>query len=209
MRPTTKSSRQATTPLFKQAATFGAAVSALVVANAAGAEAAIVDLTPTIGSVSIPFLGPASAGSFVNLGPLGSFYQWNDTYGKTIGAFDAFGFRPAQASSVASPATIAGAGEVNFGTGATGTVFVAFTQGNYAGWLKLNLGGSGGAIHYLAAAYNDTPGGTIHVGSTSGGEAPEPATTALIALGLLALGARGVQRLRESRRASSPDTTAS
>ena len=75
------------------------------------------------------------------------------------------------------------------------SAYLAFkNQSGQVGWIKMNLGGLGGDIHYLAGAYNDREGGTIHVGAV-----PEPATTGLAALGLLALGARGVRRLRASR----------
>jgi hypothetical protein len=53
----------------------------------------------------------------------------------------------------------------------------------------MNLGGLGNPIMY-SAAYNDEPDTEIHVGRA----VPEPATMTLAALGLLVLGARGVER---------------
>ena len=83
------------------------------------------------------------------------------------------------------------------GASAAGTATFGFlTNANQVGWIRMNLAGTGGAISYLAAAFNNTPGGTIHSGAT----APEPSTAALLAgIGLLAMGAPGIRRLRKRR----------
>jgi len=161
------------------------------------AEAAIISLTPVPGTN--PFCGAASCGTNVNLGP-GTFYQFNDTIGKSILAGAGLaGFRSAPASQTITAGQ--GFGNLVIGPGATGTgTFGFLTSAGQVGWLRMNFGGSGGAITYLAAAYNDTPGGAIHSGSLQA--VPEPTSLALAALASLALGSRRVRRLREKRQAS-------
>jgi PEP-CTERM motif len=185
----------------KAVVAFGAAVSALAVSHAPAAEASIVDLTPTVGSVTITYKGGfgGGGGSVVSLGAAGSFFQYNDFVGKSLaGTNYGLAFRFAQQSSILS-AAMSFAPFLNVSKAAAGTAFLGFkNSSSQIGWLKVNWGGPGGSVHYLAGAYNDQLRGSIHVGDTS--DVPEPATTSLVALGLLAAGARGVRRLREKRR---------
>ena len=65
----------------------------------------------------------------------------------------------------------------------------------------MDLGGPGGNITYLSAAYNDTPGGSISVGKLpSPPPVPGPAP-ALGALAALAQGRRIRKRIKASRQA--------
>ena len=63
----------------------------------------------------------------------------------------------------------------------------------------MSLGGPAGDITYLAAAFHPTPSGAIEKGETAPVSVPEPPTAMLAGLGLLAMGAKGVRRLRRRR----------
>ena len=80
------------------------------------------------------------------------------------------------------------------------TLFYGFvTQDGHLGWIQIDFGGSDGDVVYLAGAFNDTPGESIHVGTV-----PEPSSGVLTALGLLALGAPGVRaRRRRTQKSAS------
>ncbi len=208
MRASVKNSKKQTTRHRTQVAAFGAALGSLAVGQAAPAEASVVDLTSVVNTNLVEFGGPASAGEFVSLGAPGFFYQFNDTIGKTLSTFGGgvVGFVSARASSILTsdprnpPAWDS---FFNIGADADGIrTFGFLTDLGQLGWIRLDLGGTGGDIHYLAAAFNDEPGAPIHIGST-----PEPATTALLGLSLLAMGARGVRRLREQRKPAGTDAT--
>lgn len=188
--------------LKKSFAGFGAAMSALAITPMA--HGAIIDLTANLpgplaagGSLSFDFVG----------GPANDLFQFNDGAGKSIivlAAGDIGGIIPTQASSLIT-ATAPFAGSINIAATAAGTVTYGFlTQANEIGWLRMNLGGAGQAIVYLAAAFNDTPGEAIHAGTGASNRSsvPEPSSMALAGLGLLALGARGVRRTRKRRAAA-------
>jgi len=92
------------------------------------------------------------------------------------------------------------------GTAASGDRLFAFRQGNHYGWIKENLGGSGGDITFISGAYNDGTdlnndfinAGTLTGGGGGGGGAavPEPGTTGLMGLAALAAGATAIRRRR-------------
>jgi MYXO-CTERM domain-containing protein len=172
---------------------YGAALSTLVLA--ANVEATIVVLTPTPGSQ------PFSASTVVELGLDGGFpdfWQFNTSVGKSLvgssSYYDIQGFRPAPFGSTIS------AGQtftsyLSIAPSASGTATFGFlTHQNQVGWLQMNLGGVGGDIVYLAAAFQSTPGVSI-----KSGDVPEPDTLAMAGLGLLAMGAAGVRRRRRER----------
>ena len=185
-------------------AAFGAALSAIAVTHVPPAHAAIVDLT------AVPTTNPfrtGFAGAYVALQTLGaatvfSFYQNNDNFGKTLDANFAGG------SFINTDASVTlTAGDSHFGLslrvlpGSGGIYTVGFkTALNQVGWLRMNLGGAGLDIVYLAAAFNNTPGGSIHVG-TGAQPIPEPSTGVLAGLGMLAAGATGVIRQRRTAKA--------
>lgn len=174
--------------------TFGAGLACAALAPSA--EAAIISLTPTPGSVGYN-PGPFTYTVNVNLAPGVNFGQYNDFIGKSMvnngGGVLGFVFAPQSNMITAS---------MNFtnlliGTGASGTATVGFqTSGGNLGWLRLNFGGSGGTVTYLAGALNTDPRAPIHSGSV-----PEPATLGLLGLSALAAGARGIKRLRERHHA--------
>ena len=185
--------------LKKYVAGFGAALAAT--AAVPEADAGIVPLTPNPTSLAF------SDGTLVNLG-IGpepyDFFQTNDTEGKTLYgvSYDATDFNIASFVQAQFSQLITSG--LSFITplvvsySAAGTATYAFrTKANQFGWIRMNLGGPAGIINYLAAAFNDTPGGTIGAGKLA---VPEPSSAALAGLGALALGALGVRRLRNSDR---------
>jgi hypothetical protein len=181
--------------------TFGAGLACASLAPTA--EAAIVDLTPT--PQSVPFGGI----SFVDtVGFAGGtslvLFQFNDLYGKGLVAGTLFGvgqLNGLRAAPASNTITIGQSFQPYFlliPTTASGTRTYAFrTASNQLGWFRLNFGGFAGPVTYLAAAYNTTPGESIHSGTTA---VPEPTSGALLALTALAAGARGVKRAREKNR---------
>lgn len=194
--------RQRTHPA-KIVASFGAGLACAYLAPSA--EGATIVLTPS--PATVPYQG----GGFQNDVPVhlspGSFVvgQYNDGIGKSFFAgAGLLGFLDVPASQVIST----GQSFIGFigGIGPSWTVTRTYgfkTTANQVGWVRINFGGAGG-VTYLAAAYNDEPGCSIH----SGGEAipcdttppvPEPSMLALAALGSLALGARSVRQMRKKQ----------
>lgn len=180
------------------AATFGAALSAMYLAPTA-VEADIVDLTPNL-PASMPYGASTFTFDFVPGSATGmDFLQWNDSLGKSFsynaGAGDIAGFVYAPLSNLVTTGMsfVSGYGA---GTSASGTATFGFrTHANQVGWIRINFGGTGGPITYLAAAYNDTPGGSIHSGTFA---VPEP-STGMAALAGLAMGAAGMRRRRKKQ----------
>jgi len=169
---------------------FGAALSALAVAPAV--DAAVVALTPSPGTMF-------SSSGYVSLGAAGNFFQFNDLVGKSLyPGTGGFSWLAAAFSSTITSG-MAFSGTLHIGAAVAGTQTFAFKNGaNQVGWVKMNLGGSGGAITYLAAAFNNTPGGGILAGTLNEptpAAVPEPSP--LAALAIFALGATGVRRHRQ------------
>jgi hypothetical protein len=205
MRASVKNSKKQATRHRTHVAAFGAALGSLAVGQAAPVEASVVDLTSVVNTNLVEFVSGGLGGEIVSLGAAGSFFQYNDAIGKTFftsfgGAAGIVGFVSANATSILTVDRTF-VGTLNPGVDGIRT-FGFLTDQNQVGWFRLDLGGAGGDIHYLAAAFNDEPGAPIHIGST-----PEPATTALLGLSLLAMGARGVRRLREQRKPTGTDAT--
>lgn len=174
------------------AASFGAAMTAMYISPTA-VEADIVDLSlpasaPWGGSFAFDFVG----------GSDDDFRQFNDMFGKSFsnaaGNGDVAGFVFAPAGNII---TTGMAFQTVYGvlSTSTGTATFGFkTTANEVGWIRINFGGFGNAVTYLAAAYNNTPGGQIVSGQSA---IPEP-LTGMGALAGLALGAAGIRRRRKS-----------
>ena len=174
--------------------TFGAGLACAALSPSA--EAAIVPLTPTPGTVGY---NPSTSSTFcvgVALNGSLNFCQYNDFIGRTMdnGNVD-FNFYPASTRIGVFSFFF----DFNPGRFASGTWTLGFrTFDNRLGWLRANYGGPGGAITYLAGALNTVPYQWIHSGSFEE-EVPEPTTMALLGLSALAVGARGVHRMRANK----------
>ena len=174
---------------------YGVAMASLSLTHYA--DAGIIDVSANLGG-PVPYV---SSTAFRLLGGAVDFVQFNDTTGKTIFVrSDIAGIRSAPFSNVITTGMTFKT-SFSMGTSASGTKTFGFiTTGNQVGWIKMNLGGLGGDITYLAAAYNDTPGGNILSGTFS--TVPEPSTAALTGLGALALGAVSLRKMRRQRTAA-------
>lgn len=184
----------------KNLASYGAVLAS--VGLAPHAQASIIDLGGNLPG-SLAYVSSTTNGNSFDLLGTGSnnFYQYNDSVGKSASAFNGL----SQLAFVNASSTLTSAftapSILSINTSSAGTGFIGFkTTAGQLGWLQLDFGGSGGAITYLAAAFNDTAGESIHVGNI-----PEPSTTALLGLGLLAAGASGVRKLRKTAKSQQQD----
>ena len=212
-----------TTSHRKQVAAFGAAMGTLAVGQAPPAQAAVINLQSAgIGNILIPFNSTISYGNvpatLETIGGIdvlgfegGNFYftfpQYGGglTSGKGIGGF----FTQFPTSHPLTTGSIPGS---NYCCGAISGSFTLGFKGNLGigtgqpGWFQVSFGsGWGDDITFLAGAI-ETTGSTIHVGTSAA--VPEPAAGGLIALGLLAMGARGVRRSRRNRKQAASDVAA-
>jgi len=172
------------------------------------AEGGVVSLTPTPNTLSFTGLSvpkhqvQLKIGSSVAPG-LGAFFE---QYNTSSSAADKY-LHPTNGFSWAE--VIAGE---TIGAGTAFTPFlqismnddtvgkmIAFKSNGYYGWITENLGGFGGAITVTGAAYNNTQGGSIVAGDSSGSPVPEPTTAAIFALASLAMGAKGLRNRRINR----------
>lgn len=173
------------------------------------AEGAVVSLTASPTSISY---GPLGNGANVSLQPLGAtFFQYNDNVGKTLYPNGGFQWKAVNQGDRIDKNMVF-SGILGLSTNASGTRIFAFKQGSYFGWIKENLGGAGGTINILAAAYNNNGdllndyifAGTLNGGTDGGGggAVPEPATAAIFGLAALAMGAKGLRSRRRNKSVS-------
>jgi hypothetical protein len=153
---------------------------------------------------------PYGGASFVTLTPLGAaFFQFNDTLGKSLLSSNGFAWANVtlgQRIDAALPF-----GFVSNSPSAGGDTLFAFRVNNHYGWIKQNLGGTGGAITFISGAYNDgtdlandyIDAGTLNGGSGGGFAAvPEPGSVGLMGLATLAVGATALRRRRAAAAAA-------
>lgn len=181
----------------------------LTVASFSGqhVDAAVVNLTTNPTSIAYDPSGISNPVSFVEISR--GFEQYNDILGKDF-APTAAGLSFVEVAP-GTPIT-AGMGGFNaglsIGPNVSGERFYAFKFNDggldYVGWIKQNLGGTGGVITILGAAYQSVSGGPILAGETAGGAGavPEPATAAIFGLATLVAGARGLKSRRKAQVAS-------
>ena len=175
------------------AAAFGAALTSLYAAPELQAD--IVDLTFDPSDISPTGTVAATVNiNSINGLEVGSFFHFNADSGKggvgggglqvLIGSFgqELFG------------STFAAEGSAGFAADSTGLVFVGFRTGNAAtdnvGWFSIQLDGLGGIDSFQEGQF-----GSMGEGVTIGVAVPEPASGALAAL---ALGAIGLRRKRKN-----------
>jgi len=174
---------------------YGAALAGLSLCG--HAAAGVVSLGTNFASVN--YAGSA----IISLG-IGSVMQFNDNIGKSLfarystssGGLQSWGVKSlwtVSRSETLSPNFTSQGSAAYFTASEAGTHFFGFvTNNDQLGWFKVDFGGLGGNVVYLAGGYNDTPSESIHVGAV-----PLPSSSGLMALGLLAAGASGVRKLRE------------
>ena len=196
-------STQGTSTFLRPAAGFGAALSAMLVAPDVHATVISLDFS----KASVKF------GSFSILsvravrGAIIYAYYFNLDNAKAGRAFSG-------SSGFSSTGTIIGMQRTNesnqlasvprfysasFPAAFSGTAFIGWqARVGRVGWIQVKME-SEGPVTFLAAAMN-TQNGPIHVGDTGATQVPEPGSGPLAALGLLALGALGVRKVRQDRR---------
>jgi hypothetical protein len=176
-------------------ASFGAALATLAIAPSVEASIISLNINPKTATFGGNYGGAAvhlKAGVYSF-----TFTQTNGTlFGKDIYNSPNLAFRKASLSSTITTGQNF-TGFIPISAAADGTHYYGFlTTAGQVGWISMNLGGTGGDIHYLAAAL-ETEGSSIHVGTTG---VPEPSTASLLGFGVLALGAAGVLAERRRRK---------
>lgn len=178
---------------------FGAAVASIYAAPELSADVVGINFNPstvafTSSSTAVSVEMATDAGSAA----LGSFGQYNDSVGKSMVFFggDMASWALASAGQELNASTFAGStSSINASVSQTGTFYVGFkNSAGGVGWFSVNLGttGSGSDISYNSGQFGNN-GESVTVGA--GTAVPEPGSAGLA---LLALGAVGLRRRRES-----------
>ncbi|MEO0796689.1 MAG: hypothetical protein AAFX93_16085 [Verrucomicrobiota bacterium] len=194
------------TKALDSAAKFSAALAGVALA-APQASGAIVGLNFTPNPVTY---GPTQTVSITDTlaAPVAQFQQFNNSDGKTLSAdlppISGFAYITV-GQPITTGATFFSLISIGATVGDTGT-FAFLTATNNVGWIRVNFGGAGGPVTYLAGAWNNTPGGAIISGGGAVGAVPETSTT--IALAGLATLAAGVG-IRKARRRKMKSVSAS
>jgi len=174
------------------------------------ATAGVVSLGTNFATINY---GPIGNRELVSL-EIGSVLQLNDSSGKTVFARYAssypsnWGIDRIKVVSPSDSLTVQNFGgttyainPINYANNPSNLGIQSFgflTKTGQLGWFQVDFSGLSGDVVYLAGAYSDTPGESIHVGTV-----PLPPSSGLMALGLLAAGASGVRKLREQKQPQS------
>ena len=180
---------------------FGAALSALLVAPDVQATVISLNADPNVvprgslTSVTLAAPGRAYYFDFDNQNsPRFSVDFGVDTVGTILGFLTASPSQ--QVGGTRNDFTML----LSFGANFSGTAYVGWREVNGRfGWIHVNFVADG-PVTFLAAAFESEIGKPIHVGTTGATAVSEPRSGALAAMGLLALGAVGLRRLRRDRR---------
>lgn len=170
-------------------------------------EGGIISLSAS--PTTIPF-GGFGHHATVTLSPLGAtFFQYNDTMGKSFYFHGGFAWaNVTQGQRI--DAALGFAFNLFLSNAAAGDRLFAFRVNNHYGWIKENLGGSGGAITFISGAYNDgtdlandyIDAGTLNGGGGGFAAVPEPGSVGLMGLATLAVGATALRRRRAAAAAA-------